>query len=95
MEDYIKTFEEYKDIKEISDLINEVNELREYFYSKQYDKMHEHIKKLTYKYAVESLEWNAVHTKMPTSDEQSYINAEQFLHTKGIEILIKNGIKYQ
>ena len=89
----MEIFEKYKSVKEIADLIDDINKLREYYYSKQYDKMHEHIKKLTYKYAVESLEWNAVHTKMPTSDEQSYINAEQFLHAKGIDILFKHGIE--
>ena len=30
---------------------------------------------------------------MPTTPEQSYINAETFLRLKGLSILLKNGIK--
>ena len=93
--DYLTTFEQYKDIKEIADLIDEVKKLREYYYSQQYDKMQQHIRSLAAKYLTEAVTWNASHKTMPTTAQQSYVNAENFLRLKGISILLEKGVKIQ
>lgn len=95
MNDYLNTFEQYKDIKEIADLIDEVKKLREYYRTQQYDKMQQHINELMQKYLVETLTWNATHPSMPTTVQQAYLNAESFLRLKGISILLQKGIKTQ
>lgn len=93
MNDYLNTFEQYKDIKEIADLIDEVKKLREYYRTQQYDKMQQHINSLTAKYPVETKIWNSTYKTMPTTIQQSYINAENFLRLKGISALDEKGIK--
>ena len=93
MEDNIEIFERYKSIREIADLIDDITKLREYYYSKQYDKMQQHINDLTHKYIVETLTWNAAHPSMPTNPQQAYLNAENFLRLKGFSVLLKSGIK--
>lgn len=93
MNDYLTTFEQYKDIKEIADLIDEVKKLREYYYTQQYDAMQQHIHSLMAKYLLETVAWNSVYQAMPTTIQQSYINAEEFLRLKGISVLIEKGIK--
>ena len=95
MSDYLDIFERYKDFKEISDLVDEIKKLREYYYTQQYDKMQQHINKLTGKYLIETLTWNATHPSMPTTVQQAYLNAENFLRLKGISILLQKGIKTQ
>ena len=95
MSDYLTTFEQYKDIKEIADLIDEVKKLRLYYSTQQYDTMQQHIQSLTAKYLIETLAWNTTHQTMPTTAQQSYINAETFLRLKGISILLQRGIKTQ
>lgn len=95
MNDYLTTFEQYKDVKEIADLIDEVKKLREYYYTQQYDKMQQHINKLTGKYLIETLTWNATHPSMPTTVQQAYLNAENFLRLKGISVFLQKGIKTQ
>ena len=55
MNDYLTTFEQYKDVKVIADLIDEVKKLREYYRTQQYDKMQQHINELTGKYLIETL----------------------------------------
>lgn len=95
MNDYLNTFEQYKDIKEIADLIDDVRKLREYYCTQQYDRMQQHINKLTSKYLVETLTWNATHPTMPITVQQAYMNAETFLRLKGISILLQKGIKPQ
>ena len=93
--DYLTIYEQYKGIKEISDLIDEVKKLREYYNTKQYDRMQQHIRSLTAKYYTEALAWNSSHQTMPTTVHQSYINAENFLRLKGIALLIQKGVKIQ
>ncbi len=93
MTDYLNFFESYKDIKEISDLIDEVKKLREYYYTRQFDKMREHINKLVNKYTIETCVWNASHPSMPVTVEQAYINAEAFLKTKGSMLLLEKDVK--
>lgn len=95
MNDYLTTFEQYKDVKEIADLIDEVKKLREFYRTQQYDRMQQHINELTGKYLVETLTWNASHPSMPTTVQQAYLNAEAFLRLKGISVLLQKGIKTQ
>ena len=95
MSDYLNSLEPYKGIKEISDLIDEVKKLREYYFTRQYDKMQEHINKLMLKYPVETITWNTVNRVIPTTYQQSYLNAETFLRTKRYSLLLKNGVKPQ
>ena len=95
MNDYLTTFEQSQDIKEIADLIDEVKKLRLYYSTQQYDAMCRHIQALTMKYLVETLAWNTTHQTLPTTAQQSYINAETFLRLKGISVLFQKGIKTQ
>lgn len=95
MNDYLVFLERYKDFKEISDLVDEIKKLREYYYTQQYDKMQQHINKLTGKYLIETFTWNATHPSMPTTVQQAYLNAENFLRLKGISVLLQKGIKTQ
>ena len=95
MNDYLDFLEHYKDFKDISDLVDEVKKLRLYYSTQQYDAMYQHIQSLTMKYLVETQAWNSTHQIMPTTIQQSYINAETFLRLKGFSLLFKNGIKLQ
>lgn len=95
MNDYLTIFEQYKDVKEIADLIDEVKKLRNYYRAQQYDRMQQHINELTGKYLIETLIWNASHPSMPTTVQQAYLNAENFLRLKGISVLLQKGIKMQ
>ena len=95
MNDYLTTFEQYKDVKEIADLIDEVKKLRLYYSMRQYDAMQQHIQSLTTKYLIETRAWNATHQTRPTTEQQSYINAETFLRLKGMTVLLEKGIKLQ
>ena len=95
MNDYLTTFEQYKDIKEISDLIDEVKKLRLYYSTQQHDAMYQHIHSLTMKYFIETLAWNTTHQTIPMTAQQAYINAETFLRLKGISVLLQKGIKTQ
>lgn len=95
MNDYLNTFEQYKDIKEIADLIDDVKKLREYYHTQQYDRMQQHINELTGKYLIETLTWNASHPSMPTTVQQAYLNAENFLRLKGFSLLLEKGVKLQ
>ena len=91
MNDYLELFEKFKDDKEIVDLINDVKKLRFYYSTRQYDSMLQHIKELTRKYTLETLVWNSVNKVQPITYDQSYQNAEVFLHSKGLIMLIKKG----
>ena len=95
MSDYLDIFERYKYFNEITTLIDEVEKLREYYRTQQYDRMQQHIDKLTIKYLFETLAWNATHSSMPTTAYQAYQNAEMFLRLKGISVLLSKGIKLQ
>ncbi len=93
MNDYLPTLEQYKDYKDISDLITDVKMLRSYYFSGKYEAMRQHIGKLTEKYFGETLMWNISHTFEPNTEQQAYLNAENFLRLKGFSLLLKNGIK--
>ena len=91
MNDYLELFEKFKDEKDIVDLIDEVKKLRFYYSTQQYDSMLQHINDLTKKYARETLVWNSVNKVQPITYDQSYQNAEVFLRSKGLIMLIKKG----
>ena len=93
MDKYLKEFEMYKEYKDIKDIIDEVNKLNELYYNKKYDEMLDYIHNLMRKYFVETLTWNSINTTMPQTIEQQYINANDFLKTQGLKILIDKGVK--
>ena len=86
---FLLTLEKFNDIREIKDLIEDLKTLNKYFYSKEYDKMQEHIQKIMIKYYVETLCWNKVNI------EQAFINAEKFLFKQGLDIISKNVFDYK
>lgn len=93
MTDYLKIYEKFKDVKEVKDYIDDVILLRYYHATQQFAKMQEHIQKLMDKYFIETAVWNVVNHYQPTTVEQSYINAENFLQMQGAKIItetIKN-----
>lgn len=87
MADYLDIYKKFKDVKEVKEYIDDVSLLRQYYATWQFDKMQDHIRKLMNKYLVETLVWNTVNTSQPTSVEQSYINAENFLQMQGAKII--------
>ena len=91
MNDYLELFKKFKDEKDIVDLIDEVKKLRFYYSTQQYDSMLQHINDLTKKYALETLVWNSVNKVQPITYDESYQNAEVFLRSKGLIMLIKKG----
>ena len=94
MTDYLKIYEKFKDVKEVKDYINDVILLRHYYATQQYSQMQDHIRKLMNKYLVETLVWNTVNTSQPTTVEQSYINAENFLQMQGAKIIAEKVKDY-
>jgi len=94
MTDYLKIYEKFKDVKEVKDYIDDVILLRHYYATQQYSQMQEHIRKMMNKYLVETLVWNAVNTYQPTTVEQSYINAENFLQMQGAKIIVEKVKDY-
>ena len=94
MTDYLKIYEKFKDVKEVKDYIDDVILLRHYCATRQYPQMQDHICKLMNKYLVETLVWNTVNTSQPTTVEQSYINAENFLQMQGAKIIAEKVKDY-
>lgn len=94
MTDYLKIYEKFKDVKEVKDYIDDVILLRHYYATQQYSQMQDHIRKLMNKYLVETLVWNAVNTSQPTTFEQYYINAENFLQMQGAKIIAEKVKDY-
>ena len=94
MADYLKIYEKFKDVKEVKDYIDDVVLLRHYYATQQYQKMQDHIRKLMNKYLVETLVWNTVNTSQPTTVEQSYVNAENFLQMQGAKIIVEKVKDY-
>ena len=94
MTDYLKIYEKFKDVREVKDYIDDVILLRHYYATQQYSQMQDHICKLMNKYIVETFAWNAVNTSQPTTVEQSYINAENFLQTQGAKIIVEKVKDY-
>lgn len=94
MTDYLKIYEKFKDVKEVKDYIDDVILLRHYYAIQQYSQMQDHIRKLMNKYLEETLVWNTVNTSQPTTVEQSYINAENFLQMQGAKIVVEKVKDY-
>lgn len=94
MTDYLKIYKKFKDVKEVKDYIDDVILLRQYYASQQFAEMQVHIQKLMNKYFVETAVWNAVNHYQPTTVEQSYINAENFLQMQGAKIITKTVNNY-
>ena len=94
MTDYLKIYQKFKDVKEVKDYISDVILLRHYYATQQYSQMQDHIRKLMNKYLVETLVWNTVNTSQPTTVEQSYINAENFLQMQGAKIVVEKVKDY-
>ena len=94
MTDYLKIYEKFKDVKEVKDYIDDVILLRHYYATRQFSEMQDHIRQLMNKYLVETLVWNTVNTSQPTTVEQSYINAENFLQMQGAKIITKTVKNY-
>ena len=94
MTDYLKIYEKFMDVKEVKDYIDDVILLRHYYTTQQYSQMQDHIRKLMNKYLVETLAWNTVNTSQPTTVEQSYINAENFLQMQGAKIIVEKVKDY-
>ena len=94
MTDYLKIYEKFKEVKEVKDYIDDVILLRHYYTTQQYSQMQEHIRKLMNKYLVETLVWYTVNTSQPTTVEQSYINAENFLRMHGAKIVVEKVKDY-
>ena len=89
MTDYLKIYEKFNDVKEVKDYIDDVILLRQYYATQQYSQMQDHIRKLMNKYLVETIMWNTANAYQPTTVEQSYINAENFLQMQGAIIIAK------
>ena len=94
MTDYLMIYEQFKDVKEVKNYIDDVILLRHYYATQQCSQMQDHIRKLMNKYLVETLVWNSVNTSQPTTVEQSYINAENFLQVQGAKIIIEKVKDY-
>ena len=94
MIDYLEIYKKFKDVKEVKDYIDDVILLRHYYVTQQYSQMQDHIRKLMNKYLVGTLVWNTVNTSQPTTVEQSYINAENFLQMQGAKIVVEKVKDY-
>jgi hypothetical protein len=95
MEDYLKVFKQHNNIKDIVSLIGEIEELRDDYRQRKYSEMQELIGRLMGKYFVETCLWNSVNTVPPTTNEEKYLNAENFLRLIGYKILLQNGVDIQ
>lgn len=95
MNDYLEVFEKFKDVKEIFDFCDDVQKLREYYHTGQFQKMQEHIRSLTIKYLAETVAWNIRNPQQPTTCEQAYINAENFLCRQGAKLVVEKNSGYK
>lgn len=93
--DYLKVYEKFENVKEVADYINDVLKLRYYYVNQQYELMRQHISSAAQKYAGETIVWNTVNNVPPQTDEQAYINAENFLKAKGAIIITENVKNYR
>lgn len=89
MENYLEKLEKFNDDKEVSDLVKDVLKLRYLHNIGDLFAMQKHIEDMSKKYFFDTVIWNFEHRDMPTTYEQSYQNAEQFLNQRAKEILSK------
>lgn len=89
MNDYLEIFQKFKDVKEIKDHIDDVEKLRSYYRTWQFQEMQNHINSLMQKYAIETLLWNIVNNEAPTTYDQAYINAENFMCMQGAKLIVE------
>lgn len=95
MNDYLEIYEKFKDVKDIQDYIDDVQKLRKYYHTRQFQKMQEHITSLMIKYLTETVAWNICNPQQPTTCEQAYINAENFLCAKGVKLVVEKISGYK
>ena len=93
MTDYLQEFEKYKNIKEIADIIDETIKLRDLYQNSRFTEMLTHINYLTKKYVIETVVWNIANPYNPENYYQAYINAENFMKSNGVKVLIERGFK--
>lgn len=93
--DYLKIYEKFKNKKEIADYINDVCLLRNYYQTRQFSQMQNHICSMTAKYFTETVIWNIANSQAPKTYEQAYINAEKFLQMQGAMLIAKNIEDYE
>lgn len=89
MKNYLEIFEKFKDVKDINDYIDEVRKLRHYYAMGQFQEMQKHIRSLIEKYALEAFVWNTVNRDAPTTYDQAYINAENFMCAQGARLVVE------
>lgn len=93
MNDYLKELKKYKEFKEIKDIVEDAIKLKELYNAEKHNEMLKHIRNLMNKYFVETLTWNSINRVMPQTIEQQYINANDFLKSQGVKILIEKGVE--
>lgn len=87
--DWLEQYKSYQNIKEVRDYIENVQKLRFLYQTMNYKEMQQHIGDLMRKYRMESVIWNTTNNIMPQTYEQMYRNAEAFLQTVGVQLLIE------
>ncbi len=94
MQDFLEIYKKFDGIKELKDCIDEINNLRDYYYAKQFEAMARYINEITCKYPDDAGVWNTINPIPPETYDQAYINAENFLRTRGAVIIAKTITNY-
>lgn len=89
----MKLLENNKHIKEIANIIEEITRLDFLYSNQQYEQMQMFINKLTQKYAIETIIWNAQSSRQATNYIEVYQYARNFLLTQGKNKLAQIGIE--
>lgn len=90
--DYLKLCKKRRNKKEMKLFIKDVEKLR-YLYKKgSCDNMLKHISNIKTKYQIESNFWKDLSISNPITIKDFYINAEQHLERKSVELLLKYGL---
>ena len=96
MFDYLELYKKFKDVKEVKDYIDDVILLRNYYATRQFSEMQDHIRKLTLKHIAETIMWNAANPIAPQTIDEAYYNAENFMRIQGAKIIsekVKDYVK--
>ncbi len=91
--DYLQIFDKFSQDKDIADLLNEITKLRKLYYCSLYKDMEQHIHNLMRKYYKETVRWNSINQTQPTTYQQAFTNAENFLRIKGVSMIVEKGYK--